>query len=86
MKSFNFKNINFLNLFSNIFFLAALVVMVAGAAHIGYSYAEFRCGIEHLGWSASNNIVFTMLLPYGVLVCLLVGAGIVLHLIDKKKK
>lgn len=85
MKKIDFKNINYLKAFSHAFFLAALVVIIASAAHIGYAYAEFQCGIEHLGWSASNNIVFAMLLPYGIVTLLLFGAGIALHFQSKKK-
>lgn len=85
MKKIDFKNINWLKVTSRVFFLAAFVVMMAASAHIGYSYAELHCCIEHLGSSAPNNLVFTMLLPYCFLVGMLFAAGFGLRFIDKKR-
>ena len=85
MKKINLKDINWLKVASRVFFLASFVVMLAASAHIGYSYAELHCCIEHLGSSAPNGLAFTMLLPYCLLIGLLIGAGIGLYFIGKKK-
>lgn len=83
---FDFKKIGFLKVFAVILMVAAMIVTIAGAAHIGYSYAEMQCMIEHNGASAPANIVFAMLIPYCLVIIVMLAAGIALFILDKKKK
>ena len=81
----NFKKMTFLKGFALLLMFAAIVVSIAGAAHIGYSYAEMQCMIEHGGASAPIDIVFTMLVPYCLVVLVMLGAGILLYRVDVKR-
>ena len=66
--------------------IAINTVVIAAAAHIGYSFAEMKCSIEHLGASADANVTFLMLIPYGIIVGILALGSFVFFGLHKKSK
>lgn len=66
--------------------LAINAVIIAAAAHVGYSFAEMKCSIEHLGASADANVTFLMLIPYGIIVGILALGGCVFYGLHRRGK
>ena len=66
--------------------IAINAVIIAAAAHVGYSFAEMKCSIEHLGASADANVTFLMLIPYGIIVGILAFGGCVFYGLHRRGK
>ena len=66
--------------------IAINTVIIAAAAHIGYSFAEMKCGIAHLGASADANVTFLMLIPYGIIIGILAFGGCVFYGLHRRSK
>jgi hypothetical protein len=66
--------------------IAINVVIIAASAHVGYSFAEMKCSIEHLGASADANVTFLMLIPYGIIIGILGLGSYVFYGLHKKSK
>ena len=65
---------------------AICMVLMAASAHIGYSLAEMQCHIAHLGASASEGVVYLMLIPYGIVIGILALGSFVFFGLHKKSK
>lgn len=66
--------------------IAICMVLMAASAHIGYSLAEMQCHIAHLGASASEGVVYLMLIPYGIVIGILALGSFVFFGLHKKSR
>ena len=63
----------------NLFVVLSLLLSHAMCAVIAYLYRDMRCGIAHMGCSASAGVVFFYAIPFIIGIGVCVALAIVCH-------
>lgn len=55
----------------NLFIVLSLLLSHAMCVVLVYQYRDIRCGIEHMGYSAPERVVFLYAIPFiiGIVIC-----------------
>lgn len=69
------------NVLSCVFGVLGILLSDIMCAHVAYKYRHMMCGVEHMAFSASEEVAFFLAIPYAVGIALC----IVLWLVFRRK-
>lgn len=62
------------NVLSCVFGVLGILLSDIMCAHVAYKYRHMMCGVEHMAFSASEEVAFFLAIPYAVGIALCISS------------
>lgn len=73
------------NVLSCVFGVLGILLSDIMCAHVAYKYRHMMCGVEHMAFSASEEVAFFLAIPYAVGIALCIVLWLVFRRKAKRK-